>query len=1043
MKKRLLVLFLFSQVLLLSACGGDSEEILDALTNTESDSDKDGLTNEQELTVYFTSPDIADTDGDGISDGDEVNELGFSAAANLFRFNPLIADLPTMAIEIKTVPELVLRFTDASGTEHTFSNSTGGAEVETDTRSHTGGVSITLGVEKGVKIGTSGAAAESKVTASVTGSYSTTEEETKEKHKTWEAVTADSNFASRDTEGASIRIGISVENNSNLSYSLDHITLLASYIQGDASPKPVATLSYGHGGSDQGAGFQRTSFAPGDKSNLLLFSYDNLDLGTALDILKDARNMIVQPALYELVNAEGVPIAFNEGDVDAKTAEVIIDYGITRPQEMYHVAVLGSHGEGSLSIKTLLGEILNVDYIDVDGLTRVRGVGGDEQSRWVVLLTHNDGFVDETTFYDPDSASYDISNINVFPGNQLTLVYLTDVDGDGVGIREEILNGTDPEKADTDGDGINDDIEIRHAFLVNPVNLKQANRYPAFVYSNPIIADADGDGLNDLAERDRGLDPNNADTDGDGIGDFTDNFNGQLPIAASFTLSTSARDAVALTGTATAEAGSTVASIAVNWGDGSAEQLATGSASSLNISFTHTFATPADENLSTITIVITNNEGVSVTYVGDVKLYQELTLVDYHKVSGWRENLHIRELVDVNGDDQLDIVGFGGAAVQVSLWNGAGFGAKTIWLADHFGSDAVAGAYSKAEDPRFVIDYDNDGLKDIVAFSPDGVVWSKNMGGAFAVPTLIFAGHNSKGGWNSLHHPRLLADVDGNGTPDIVGFGAEKIFTFLSGGVNNNVIDASNEFTIGSGWNTAQHYRFVKDVDGDGRADVVGLGAGSMFAALGQSDGTFATAKNFKTGAVSFTNNNGWRPTDYPVFLEDINNDGKLDIVGFGFAAVQVMINSSTVGHVAFADPVIWNSDFVRAVSWSINDNSHQRFVVDINNDGYKDITGFGSHAVYTAANQLPFGDAEFDSKKQGVTSSFGAIADPGNWVTVVTETVVSPNPFIPPTIINHDFYHSRYIRDINNDGRADMLGFGNAGVVTQRMPTINQPVEQ
>ncbi len=40
------------------------------------DSDKDGLSDNDELHVYFTAPDNPDTDGDGLSDGDEVNKYG-------------------------------------------------------------------------------------------------------------------------------------------------------------------------------------------------------------------------------------------------------------------------------------------------------------------------------------------------------------------------------------------------------------------------------------------------------------------------------------------------------------------------------------------------------------------------------------------------------------------------------------------------------------------------------------------------------------------------------------------------------------------------------------------------------------------------------------------------------------------------------------------------------------------------------------------------------------------------------------------------------
>ncbi|VAW50662.1 hypothetical protein MNBD_GAMMA05-2590 [hydrothermal vent metagenome] len=1035
MKKQLRALFLTSQVLLISSCGNGTAED-NSNTAPDSDGDEDGLTYQDETEVYFTSPVLADTDGDGISDGDEVNELGFNPASNLYRFNPLIADLPSISINFETVPELVLTFTDSSGTGSTFSNSTGGDKVVTSSSEYTSGISSTVAVETSTEVGaeasTTGGSVSVKetvkVSASVTASFSATESQSTANRDTWEAVTSDNDFSSRATDGASIRIGISIENNSNLAYSLDHISLLASYIQDDSLSKPIATLSY----DSAGGSFQRTSFAPGDKSNLLLFSYDNLDLGTALDVLKDTRNMIVEPAIFELTNAEGVPIAFDEGEVDAKTAEVIIDYGVVRPQEIYNVAMLGSLGEGSITVDTILGSILNVEYVDASGLTEVRGTGGDAGSRWIMLVTHNDGFVDDTLLYDIKNAAYDLSAVGLFPGDKLNIIYLTDVDGDTVGIREEILNGTDPEKADTDGDGLNDDVEIRNAVLVNAINIVDPARYPAYVFSNPLIVDADNDGLNDLQERDKGTDPNNADTDGDGISDFTDSFNGQLPITGIFSIKPIANDAIQLTGTATAEAGTTIASIDVDWGDSNAEPPATGTAaSSLNINFTHTYLTPADENNSTVTIVITNNNGDTSTYVGDVKIFQELTFVEYTTASGWDESLHIRELVDADGDDDLDLVGFGGNGVEVSLWNGADFDAKSDWLSGIYGSAAGGGSYSKTEHPRFLVDYDGDGLIDIVAFSAGGVFWSKNSGTDFGDEngvsdgaTLIVNDFGTSNGWNSAQHIRVMADVDGNGTPDIVGFGTSRVTTFLSGGVSNSIITAqqTSAFTYGDGWRLDVHYRFVEDVNNDGRADIIGFGSSAIFVALGQSDGTFSEESLVvKIGAQSFTDSTGWDPAVHLIQFEDVNNDNKLDIVGYGGSAILVMINEGTAGSVAFADPVVWSSQFVWSTGWQLAGNRNPRFIADIDNDGFKDVTGFGASSVLSASNQLSQGEDEFDSSLLTITSSIDTSA---NWQS-------------------GGLYNSRYVRDVNNDGRADVLGFGNAGVITQRMPVITQPVEQ
>lgn len=80
-----------------------------------------------------------------------------------------------------------------------------------------------------------------------------------------------------------------------------------------------------------------------------------------------------------------------------------------------------------------------------------------------------------------------------------------DQDSDGLTALQETAEGTDTTKADTDGDGLSDGVEVREA-LTDPLN-----------------PDSDGDGLSDGVEvRETRTDPLNPDTDGDGISDKDD-----------------------------------------------------------------------------------------------------------------------------------------------------------------------------------------------------------------------------------------------------------------------------------------------------------------------------------------------------------------------------------------------------------------------------------------------------------------------------------------------------------------------------------------
>ncbi|MDH5356551.1 MAG: S8 family serine peptidase, partial [Gammaproteobacteria bacterium] len=101
---------------------------------------------------------------------------------------------------------------------------------------------------------------------------------------------------------------------------------------------------------------------------------------------------------------------------------------------------------------------------------------------------------------------------------------------------------------------------------------------------------------------------------------------------------------------------------------------------------------------------------------------------------------------------------------------------------DNFGYNA--GGWRVDRHPRFLADLTADGSADIVGFGNVGVYVALNRGdGTFQSPERVVDnfGYNA-GGWRVDRHPRFLADLTGNGSADIVGFGNAGVYVALNNG---------------------------------------------------------------------------------------------------------------------------------------------------------------------------------------------------------------------------------------------------------------------
>lgn len=327
---------------------------------------------------------------------------------------------------------------------------------------------------------------------------------------------------------------------------------------------------------------------------------------------------------------------------------------------------------------------------------------------------------------------------------------------------------------------------------------------------------------------------------------------------------------------------------------------------------------------------------------------------------GWSSNdLYPRDIVDIDGDGAADIVGFSDTGVYTSTNNDDGsFESGTVVLAE-FGNSA-GGWTSNDHVPRMVVDINGDGFADIVGFSMTGVITALNNGdGTFQSGTLVLAEFgNSVGGWNSNNYvPRTVADINGDGFADIIGFSVSGVYAAMNNG--NGTFSSGthiyNEFGISvGGWaDNNQYPRHVVDINGDGFADLAGFGSTGLYVAMNNGDGTFAAGSQILNDFGTIAG--GWYDIErYPRQIIDINGDGLVDVIGFGTDGVYAALNQ---GAGVFSDPVTKIANGFGTGTGFASSDRNPRQIVDINGDGLSDIVTFGDQGVYVTHGATPGAD--------------------------------------------------------------------------------------
>jgi hypothetical protein len=507
----------------------------------DQDSDDDDTDDYLEITFFQTSPNMPDTDGDQLDDSEELYELSR---------NPLIADLPLPQITVQDISldlNITSSYTDEQGVTTSLSETTS----STFTQSRTNSIGTTdttttqneaeFGQEIAAEGGTAGWKVSGKATfgQSLARGYSSTVDrqssETSQREYQNSVTSAleqsERRSVTREINSAIVQATVNLGNQSNLAFSIKNLEI--SLLQQDRLTgltfRPIAALrATGASATDQ----PTFNLAPLEQERGPIIFENTEVFPNRIDaLMREPTGLIFQVVNFDVLDEAGRNLVFTSQDVSDRTAGITIDFGDGRV-ESYRVATASIFGDNGKMIGITMERALEIvgilkddvgsgiddtyetildtrtvgsNSVQVEALTRIRDVENtnDGLKFWAAVASNTD--------LDPNE---DFSTIQLQAHDSILLLYTSDVDTDGLFLREEYLYGSEDTSSDSDGDTLGDFEEVREGWTVAKVP-----GLPYATFPSPARPDSDLDGLRDDVEKFAATDPNRSDTDEDGLSD--------------------------------------------------------------------------------------------------------------------------------------------------------------------------------------------------------------------------------------------------------------------------------------------------------------------------------------------------------------------------------------------------------------------------------------------------------------------------------------------------------------------------------------------
>ena len=314
-----------------------------------------------ELKYLHTSPSLADTDGDGKTDYEEYNQPGR---------NPLIAELPKLAVQLVDAVDVRLdvQYAEDQGQEHEYGGELTVSDSTRNEYSTSASVNwnVTVGAEAEIGLDPSASVStDVSVGGEVTTGFDT--ESSHSVENSHSDYLTDSRTRTETTATGSMTAGIRLVNTGPVTFTLTDLGLTVRYLEpGSGTNRTFQTLAT----LVPTLGANGITLAPGDSTPVLQVKATDLNADRVKEFMARPNSLYLEPAYYELQNAQGLNFDYIEEITRWRTADVQIDYG-NGSNEEYRVATnVRRNRDGSYAGVTLGDVFSNILQIPFQTVPR-------------------------------------------------------------------------------------------------------------------------------------------------------------------------------------------------------------------------------------------------------------------------------------------------------------------------------------------------------------------------------------------------------------------------------------------------------------------------------------------------------------------------------------------------------------------------------------------------------------------------------------------------------------------------------------------------